>query len=166
MQYRNVVFPDSLTFHCQGCGGCCKNQPPDISPSEQQRIDKAGYTNYMENPNDPTNRNLKRTSDGSCIFFTKDKTCQINHIKPSICKLEPFIITDFDYRKNLIYLNINPLATKECQGLNCGSMVAYADIAKAAQTIVEDLYELVAKSTGLLVTDKRIGALVRNYLIS
>jgi Fe-S-cluster containining protein len=166
MQYQNVVFPDAITFHCQGCGECCKNQPPDINPFEQQRIDAAGYTNYMENPADPNNRNLKRKSDGSCIFFTKENTCQINQIKPSICRLEPFIITDFNYEKNIIYLGLNPLAKKDCNGFAHGNRFAYEEIGKAAQTTVKDLYDLVAKNTGFLVTDKRIGALVKDLLIS
>jgi Fe-S-cluster containining protein len=166
MQHQNVIFPDTIKFHCKGCGECCKNQPPDINPQEQQKIDQAGYTNYMENPADPNNRNLRRKSDGSCIFVTKQNNCQIHQIKPSICKLEPFIITDFDYQKNIIYLDLNPLAIKECKGLTHQNMFAYEDIAQAAQTIVSDLQEIISKKTGFPPNDKRIGALVRDSLIS
>lgn len=166
MQYQNIIFPDNIAFHCQGCGACCKNQPPDINPFEQQKIDAAGHTNYMENPADPNNRNLRRQTDGSCIFFTKQNTCQINAIKPSICKLEPFIITDYYYQKNIIYLDLNPSAAKDCKGLIRGNTAAFEEIAKAAQTIVYDLYELVAKTNGLSISDKRIGALVKDLLIS
>jgi Fe-S-cluster containining protein len=166
MQHQNVIFPDTITFHCKGCGGCCKNQPPDINPKEQQRIDQAGYTNYMENPADPNNRNLRRKSDGSCIFLTKENTCQIHQIKPSICRLEPFIITDFDYQKNLIYLDLNPRAIKECKGLAHENMFSYEEIAAASQTIVNDLQEIISKSTGFSLTDRRLGALVRDFLIS
>jgi Fe-S-cluster containining protein len=166
MQHQNVIFPDSITFHCKGCGECCKNQPPDINLKEQQRIDQAGYSNYMENPADPNNRNLKRNSDGGCIFFTKQNTCQIHQIKPSICKLEPFIITDFDPLKNIIYLGVNPLAIKECKGIVHQNTSAYEEAAEAAQTIVEDLQEIISKNTGFSVTDRRLGVLVRDFLIS
>lgn len=166
MQHQNVIFPDTIKFHCKGCGECCKNQPPDINPQEQQRINQAGYTNYMENPADPNNRNLRRKSDGSCIFFTKQNTCQIHQIKPSICKLEPFIITDFDSQKNIIYLDLNPFAIKECKGLTHEDMFAYEEIANAAQTIVKDLQEIISKNTGFSLTDRRLGALVRDFLRS
>jgi Fe-S-cluster containining protein len=120
----------------------------------------------MQNPANPKSRNLKRKNDGSCIFFTTQNKCQINHIKPAICTLEPFIIADFDHYKNKIFLKLNPLANKECKGVSFENTMDYEEIGKAAQTIIKDLHELVAKRTDLLANDRRLGVLVRDIVIS
>ncbi len=164
MQYENVMFPDSVGFHCKNCGVCCKDTPPDINLKEQQRIEAKGFVNFMEAPNDPHNRNIRRKKDGSCFFFTEENTCKIHDAKPSICILEPFIITDFDYKTNRIFVDLNPLAVKNCKGIFTGEMVAPEEIGKAAQTIVKESLEIVAKKTGLSVTDEKVAFLTRELL--
>jgi len=166
MQYENVIFPDSVGFLCSNCGTCCREQPPDISFKEQQRIQNAGYKNFMQEPSAPNNRNLRRNKDGSCIFFSKQNACKINYIKPSICILEPFVIADFDYSSNKIFLELNPRAVKNCKGIlaGAGENVAIAEIGKAAQSIVQDVLEIVGEKTGLPVTDKKVGFLTRKLL--
>jgi Fe-S-cluster containining protein len=164
MHYENVIFPNSTGFHCKNCGVCCRDQPPDINFKEQKRIETAGYKNFMQNISDPTNRNISKNKDGSCFFFTKENTCKINAIKPSICILEPFIITDFDYKTNKIFLDLNPLAARNCKGIFKGENVALEEIGKAAQTIVADFFEIVAEKTGLLVTDKKVASLTKKLL--
>ena len=166
MQYENVIFPDSVGFLCRNCGTCCREQPPDISFKEQQRIQNAGYKNFMQEPSAPKNRNLRRNKDGSCFFFSKQNTCKINYIKPSICILEPFVIADFDYSSNKIFLKLNPRAAKNCKGILAmpGGNVAIAEIGKAAQSIVQDVLEIVGEKTGLPVTDKKVGVLTRKLL--
>jgi Fe-S-cluster containining protein len=164
MQYENVIFLKSVGFQCRNCGDCCRDQPPDINFKEQQRIQSAGYKNFMQDHSDPNNRNIRRNKDGSCFFFTKENTCKINSIKPSICILEPFIITDFDYRTNTIFLDLNPLAATNCKGIFAGENVAIEEIGKAAQTIVKDLLEMVAEKAGLSVTDKKVAFLTRKLL--
>lgn len=164
MQYQNVYFPDTISFRCKGCGSCCKDQPPDINLKEEQRITQAGYKNFMQNPANPNNRNLKRKTDGSCIFFTKENTCQINPIKPSICTLEPFIITSFDFRTNKIFLSLNAAANKTCKGISCGDDYRLEEIGRAAQTIIGDLIEIVAQKTGLSVTDEKVAFYVSKLL--
>ena len=119
----------------------------------------------MEDPNDPDNRNIRRKKDGSCFFLTEENTCKIHDAKPAICILEPFIITDFDYRTNRIFLDLNPLAVINCKGIFTGEMIAPEKIAKAAQTIIKEFSEIVAKKTGLPVTDKKVAALIRKLLI-
>lgn len=166
MQYENVIFPDSVSFLCRNCGTCCREQPPDISFKEQQRIQNAGYKNFMQEPSTPNNRNLRRNKDGSCFFFSKQNTCKINYIKPSICILEPFVIADFDYSANKIFLGLNPRAAKNCKGIlaGAGENVAIAEIGKAAQSIVQDVLEIVGEKTGLPVTDNKVGVLTRELL--
>ena len=164
MQYENVIFLNSVGFHCRNCGVCCRDQPPDINFKEQQRIQTAGYKNFMQDHSDPNNRNIRRNKDGSCFFFTKENTCKINSIKPSICILEPFIITDFDYRTNKIFLDLNPLAATNCKGIFAGENIAIEEIGKAAQTIVKDFSEIVGEKTGLSVTDKKVAFLTKKLL--
>ena len=165
MQYENVVFLNSIGFHCRKCGTCCRNQPPDINFKEQKRIQAAGYKNFMQDPCDPNNRNIRRKKDGSCYFLvSKEKTCKINSIKPSICILEPFIIADFDYNTNKIFLDLNPCAVNDCKGIMTEENIAIEQIGKAAQTIVSDFLEIVAEKTGLPVTDKKVVVLTRQIL--
>jgi Fe-S-cluster containining protein len=165
MQYENVVFPNSTVFHCRKCGVCCRDQPPDINLKEQKRIQAAGYKNFMQDPSDPNNRNIRQKRDGSCYFFvTKENVCKINSIKPSICFLEPFIIADFDYSTNKIFLGLNPFAVNQCKGIMTEENGAIEEIGKAAQTIVSDFLEIVAEKTGLPVTDKKVAFLTRRLL--
>lgn len=159
-----VIFLDSLGFQCKGCGACCRDQPADINPKEQQQIEAKGFTDFLEAPNDPSNRAIRRKPDGSCVFFTEENTCKIHDIKPSICRLEPFVIKDIDFKGNRILLALNPLAAKNCKGICRGETEASEDIARAAQAIVEDSLEIIAAKTELPVTDRRVASLTRELL--
>lgn len=164
MRYENVFFPDSVGFQCKNCGFCCHNQPPDINFKEQKRIELAGYKNFMQDSSNPNNRNIRRNKDGSCIFFTRENTCKINSIKPSICILEPFIITNFDYKTGKIFLGLNQNATISCKGICRGENLSVEEIGKAAQTIVKDTSEIIADKLGLSVKDKKVGFLTMKLL--
>jgi Fe-S-cluster containining protein len=118
----------------------------------------------MQDHSDPNNRNIRRNKDGSCFFFTKENTCKINSIKPSICILEPFIIKDYDYRTNKIFLDLNPSAAINCKGIFPGENSAIKEIGKAAQTIVKDFSEIVAEKTGRSITDKKVAFLTKKLL--
>ncbi len=164
MQYENVVFPDSVGFQCKNCGVCCRNQPPDINLKEQHRIEAKGFVNFLEDPNDPDNRNIRRKKDGSCFFLTDENRCKINAAKPVICILEPFIITDFDFGTNRIFLSLNPLATTNCKGISTDDTIALKEIVNAAQTIVKEFSEIIAEKTGLPVTDKKVASITKKLL--
>jgi len=166
MRFENVIFPDSVGFYCKNCGVCCRDEPPDINLNEQQRIAAKGFADFMEAPHDPHNRNISRKQDGSCFFFTQENTCKINDIKPSICMLEPFIITDFDPKTDRIFIEVNSVAAKNCKGIFKGEMSAPEEIVKAAQTIVKDMLEIVAAKTGLSITDKKVASITRKLLRS
>ncbi len=120
--------------------------------------------NFLEDPNDPDNRNIRRNKDGSCFFLADENKCKINTDKPVICILEPFIITDFDYRTNRIFLGLNPLAAINCKGISAGDIIAPKEIVKAAQTIVKEFSEIIAKKTCLPVTDKKVASLTQKLL--
>jgi Fe-S-cluster containining protein len=165
MQYENVIFLNTSGFQCKGCGACCRDQPPDINFKEQQRIQKAGYKNFMQDPSNPNNRNIRKKKDGSCLFITKENTCKINSVKPSICILEPFIIANFDYNTNTIFLDLNPHATNNCKGISTGENAAIVEIGKAAQAIIKDFQEIIAEKIGLLITDKKVAFLTRKLIL-
>ena len=166
MQYENVIFPDSVGFQCESCGVCCRDQPPDINFKEQKKIEAKGFVNFLEDPSDAHNRNIRRKKDGSCFFLTEENSCKIHDAKPAICILEPFIITDYDYKTNRIFLGLNPLAAINCKGTFTGEMTAPEEIGKAAQTIVRELLEMVARKTGLQVTDKKVASSTKKLLIN
>ncbi len=127
-------------------------------------IEAEGFMNFLEEPTDPANRNIRRNKDGSCFFLTDENKCKIHAIKPLICILEPFIITDFDYRTNKIFLGLNPLATINCKGIFTGDIISLKEIANAAQTIVKEFSEIISKKTGLPVTDKKVASLTKKLL--
>jgi len=165
MQYENVIFPDSVGFQCKNCGVCCRDETPDINFKEQQRIEAEGFVNFLEDPADPRNRNICRKKNGSCFFLTEENACKIQDVKPSICVLEPFIITDYNDKTNTIFLNLNPLAAINCKGIFNGEMIAPEKIGKAAQNIVKDFLELVSEKTVLPITDKKVASLTRKLLL-
>jgi Fe-S-cluster containining protein len=164
MHFENVIFPKSAAFHCRNCGACCKDQPPDINFKEQQRIEAAGYKNFMQDSSNPNNRNIRKKEDGGCFFFTRENSCEINSIKPSICILEPFVIKDYEYETGKIFLDLNPSAIMNCKGLSAVEYGSIEEIGRAAQAIVKDFSEIIAKNTGLPVTDKRVAALTKKLL--
>ena len=79
--------------------------------------------------------------------------------------MEPFIITDYDYITNRIFLDLNPLAVINCKGIFTGEMIAPEEIGNAAQTIVREFLEIVAKK-GLPIKDKKVASLARKLLLS
>jgi Fe-S-cluster containining protein len=120
---------------------------------------------FLEAPNDPGNRNIRRKKDGSCFFLTEENTCKIQDIKPAICILEPFIISDYDCKTKRIFLDLNPVATSNCKGIFTGKIIAPEEMGKAAQTIVREFLELVAEKKGLPVTDKKVASLAKKLLL-
>jgi hypothetical protein len=78
--------------------------------------------------------------------------------------LEPFIITDYDNKTNTIFIDLNPLAVINCKGICTGEMIFPEEIAKAAQIIVRESLEIVAKKIGLQVTDKKVSSLTKKLL--
>ena len=107
-------------------------------PKEQKQIEAKGFVDFIEAPDDPNNRSIRRKQDGSCIFLTEENTCKIHDVKPSICLLEPFIIKDIDVKTGRIILALNPLAAKNCKGICRGKMEGSEDITRAAKAIVAE----------------------------
>lgn len=88
----------------------------------------------------------------------------IHDVKPSICRLEPFVIKDLDVKTGQILLALNPLAAKNCKGVCRGNMEAPEDVKRAAQAIVEESLEIIAAKMGLPVGDRLVVSLTRKLL--
>jgi Fe-S-cluster containining protein len=106
LKYENVVFPDGRGFRCKNCGACCKQQPADTTPAEQKQIEEKGFTDFLEAPDRTGLRFIKRKKDGSCLFLTEDNKCAVYEVRPTICKITPFFVTDYDYEKNIIKVDV------------------------------------------------------------
>jgi len=133
---------------------------------ERQKIEAAGFKDFLETHTEDTGETcIRRKEDGSCLFFTEGNACGIQDIKPSTCKLEPFIITDYDDKTGRIFLEVNPLAATTCKGIFTGEMKAPEEIAKAAQITIKEILEIVAKKIGRSTTDKKVTKLTRKIII-
>ncbi|VVB78136.1 Putative zinc- or iron-chelating domain protein [uncultured archaeon] len=73
-------------FKCARCGKCCSLRVK-VNKEDIERIKKAGYEDFL----DKKNKNLKRIN-GRCRFLTLKNGvtgCEIQDIKPKICKTFP-----------------------------------------------------------------------------
>lgn len=165
LNFENVVFPDSAGFRCKNCGVCCRMQPPDVDKVEQRQIESKGFRDFFSNPDEAGIVWIRRREDGCCYFLSKDNKCSIYAVRPTVCRLEPFTIVDYDYEKNEIELELDFPFSSCCTG-TCGKEIAHVEeIARAAQVVVEKILELTAKDMGLPVTDKRVRRETRSRLL-
>lgn len=160
MNFENVIFPDSVGFRCRKCGLCCREQPADLSEKEQQQIEAKGFTGFsVEADEGIEGPFIRRKKDRSCFFLTKDNECRIYEIRPSGCRIQPFIITDWDYEKNTIEMDLP--AECKCKGILEGGTLPIEEMGRAAQTILQKMLEIEAELLGLPITDKRVASETR-----
>jgi Fe-S-cluster containining protein len=163
LQFENVVFPDQVSFHCKGCGRCCKEQPADVTAEDQTLIEAKGFTGFLDE-NDLTEPRLIRSKkDGACFFLTANNKCMIEDVKPTICRLVPFVVTDWDYKQNLIEVDLPP--DFDCPGIHEGCPLPLETLAKAAQVYVRDTQNLIAKREKLHPTDPKVLSKTRQLII-
>jgi Fe-S-cluster containining protein len=139
-------------------------QPPDVDPSERKLIEAKGFRGFLESPDEAGLRWISRKKDGSC-FFLKENKCEIYDVRPSICRLEPFTIMDYDYERNRIELALNFPASCGCIGVSDGSVLPVEVIAKAAQVVVKKILALTARDMDLSVSDKRVTSEARARIL-
>lgn len=166
MNFENVTFPDSVGFRCRKCGLCCREQPADLNEKEQQQIEAKGFTGFSVDRAADGLEGLfiRRKKDGSCFFLTKDNECRIYDIRPAGCRIQPFTITDWDYEKNTIELDLP--AECRCKGILVeGGTLPIDEMGRAAQTLVQSMLEITAKALGLPITDKRVASKMRMLII-
>ena len=142
-------------------------QPPDVNKVEQKRIEAKGFRDFLEQPDGTGIAWIRRKKDGSCFFLTKENKCAIYAVRPAICRLEPFMIVDYDYERNRIELELNFPFSSCCIGTYEEKAVAIPveEIGKAAQILVQKILTLTAQDLNLPVTDKSVKSETRSRLL-
>ena len=141
-------------------------QPPDVSKTEQKRIEEKGFKDFLESPDENGIRWLRRKKDGGCWFLTKENKCAIYALRPQVCRIEPFTITDFDYNQNRIEVDLNfPFACCCLGTYDETSILPIEEIARAAQILVQKILAITANDLNLPITDKRVRAETRSRLL-
>jgi Fe-S-cluster containining protein len=140
-------------------------QPPDVDLIEKARIEDRGFKDFLEDPDEAGMQWIKRKEDDSCWFLTKDNKCQIYDVRPSVCRLEPFTIVDYDYENNTVELAPNFPFCEACSGFSDDGKVERAELVKAVQVLIGKILDLTAADMELPVTDKRVHAEARSRLL-
>ena len=140
-------------------------QPPDVNKAEQKQIEAKGFKDFLDRPDETGIAWIRRKKDDSCFFLTKNNNCAIYEVRPAVCRLEPFTITDYDYEKNRIELELNFPFSACCIGTLEEKTLPVEEIGKAAQTLVQKILALTAKDLNLPVTDKRVYSETRSRLL-
>jgi len=141
-------------------------QPPDISKTEEKRIEAKGLKGFLGAPDENGVLWIQRKEDGACFFLTKENKCAIYPVRPQVCRLEPFTIVDYDYSKNKIEVELNfPFA--ECCVGTCDEkeVQPVQEIGRAAQILVQKILALTANDLGLSITDKKVHSETRSRLL-
>ena len=87
----------------------------------------------------------------------------IYEVRPAICRIVPFFITDFDYEQNVIEVDLSPEC--ECLGVNTYENLPLEEMGKTAQSIVEDMILRMASKHGLPPTDRKVLSLARIWIM-
>ena len=140
-------------------------QPPDVNVVEQRHIEKKGFRNFIDFVDEAGVLWIKRKNDGGCFFLTRENKCSIYDVRPSVCRLEPFTITDYDPEKNKIELALDFPFSCCCEGVCTVGAVPIDVIGKAAQVVMNKILELTAKEMGLPVNDKKVRFAARAKLL-
>jgi Fe-S-cluster containining protein len=141
-------------------------QPPDISKTEEKRIEARGFKGFLSDPDENGVLWIQRKEDGACFFLTKENKCAIYPVRPQVCRLEPFTIVDYDYNKNKIEVELNfPFA--ECCVGTCDEkeVQAVQEIGRAAQILVQKILAITANDLGLPITDKKVHSETRSRFL-
>ena len=141
-------------------------QPPDISKTEEKRIEARGFKGFLGAPDENGVLWIRRKVDGACFFLTKENKCAIYPVRPQVCRLEPFTLVDYDYSKNKIEVELNFPFAECCVGICDEKEVQpVQEIARAAQILVQKILALTANDLGLPITDKKVHVETRSRLL-
>jgi Fe-S-cluster containining protein len=140
-------------------------QPPDVDKNEQKQIEAKGFKDFLDKPDETGIMWIRRKKDESCFFLGTDNRCRIYSVRPTICRLEPFTIADFDYEKGTIELELNFPASCGCLGVFEGKTLPKEEIGKAAEVVVGKILALTAKDLRLPVTDRKVASVARSRIL-
>jgi Fe-S-cluster containining protein len=119
----------------------------------------------LEEPDETGVQWIRRKEDDSCWFLTKENKCAIYEVRPSVCRLEPLTIVDYDFENNTVELAPNYPFCEACSGFTEDGKVDKAELVKAVQVLIDKILELTAVDMELPVTDKRVQSEARSRLL-
>jgi hypothetical protein len=137
----NIRTPKNVRFECQRCARCCGDTPHRgriiyLLESEVKQISKKTGLRPLEFASPISGLgNFKykmKKRNGICIFL-KNKACQIYSIRPTVCRLYPF----------LAYKNDGSLVfeiSEDCPGIGLGAPLDeehFTRLAEFAKSIVK-----------------------------
>ncbi len=140
-------------------------QPPDVNAAEQKQIEAKGFKDFLDYSDEKGIMWIRRNEDDSCFFLTKENKCAIYSVRPTICRMEPFTIKDYDYERNRIELELNFPFSCGCEGVFEGEKLPLDVIGKAAQVMVQKILAATAKDLKLPVTDKKVASEARARIL-
>jgi Fe-S-cluster containining protein len=141
-------------------------QPPDVSKTEQKRIEEKGFADFAEEPDENGVMWVKRKADGSCFFLNEENRCAIYSVRPMVCRLEPFNIVDYDYKKNIIEVELDFPFACCCSGTCDETEIAQIkEIARAAQIMVQKIQAVTANDLGLPINHRKVFAETRSRFL-
>jgi len=86
-------MPLSTEFlkRCKECKGfCCTLVIPPVTEQEKEKILKAGFEDHFKYIGNGIYK-ITKDKNKSCPYLQKDWTCEIQSVKPDLCKLWPII---------------------------------------------------------------------------
>jgi Fe-S-cluster containining protein len=140
-------------------------QPPDVDFIERKRILDLGFRDFLEEPDETGIQWIRRKEDDSCYFLTKENKCEIYDVRPSVCRLEPLTIVDYDIENNVVELAPNYPFCEACSGFSDDGKVDRVELVRAVQVLIGKILELTAVDMELPVTDKRVQSEARARLL-
>jgi len=134
-------------FECQMCGECCRNRWVPLTLKDILRINGVKpIDDFLLIWNEKKFVIERREWDNGCIFLKNNK-CEINKIKPLICRLYPIALSEVPvlkenipyYLKNgkKIYLYVD----RSCKGIGKGKKFNIKKILDLCEKILQEMKE-------------------------
>lgn len=126
-----VVIPENLSFECERCGACCRQQAPPLLESDLNRLDGVVdlATVCEETQGSVTGLRLKQNEFGNCCFYETDgtrATCKQYAKRPMFCRRVPLDVYQTRTQNNdsrlpdVLFLTYATERNKECRGYRIG----------------------------------------------
>jgi Fe-S-cluster containining protein len=128
----DFTYPVNLRFKCSRCGLCCGDTPQKtrhilLLESEAKKI--ATHTSKLiadfsvaVSDKQPYSYEVKKSSEGKCVFLGDNNKCSIYPLRPLICLFYPFELK-FDANRELHSFDF----TFECPTIGQGEVLLETD---------------------------------------
>ncbi|HHF09484.1 MAG TPA: YkgJ family cysteine cluster protein [Methanomicrobia archaeon] len=144
MKEKLVPLKDQR-FKCQLCGECCRNRWVPLTLGDISRI-KNVKDDFLLVWNEKKLVIERREWNNGCIFL-KDNLCEINKIKPLICRLYPVALSEVPVLKNDIPYRLKNgkkvflYLDKSCKGIGRGKKFDIKKILDLCEIILQESKE-------------------------